>query len=227
MRLNKTFAGAAIATAALLMASAASASVTVSSFAQGWVNSFGQGNGAVDDNNTFTGNENGARYNSWAAFYIPTGVFTSADLEILASPYGVASPNQVNMYSVTTAYGALQNGTVGVAIYDDLGAGSLYGFANILDGLTTTHLGGTALADINAAAGSIFIVGFTNATLNLQDPNNVDLGVYTNGNEPDHPVLTLDTTAAVPEPATWAMMITGFGLAGATLRRRRSALAAA
>jgi len=31
--------------------------------------------------------------------------------------------------------------------------------------------------------------------------------------------------AGVPEPATWAMMIAGFGLAGATLRRRRSALA--
>jgi hypothetical protein len=32
---------------------------------------------------------------------------------------------------------------------------------------------------------------------------------------------------AVPEPASWAMMITGFGLAGATLRRRRTAAAAA
>ena len=27
--------------------------------------------------------------------------------------------------------------------------------------------------------------------------------------------------AAVPEPATWAMMIVGFGAAGALLRRRR------
>lgn len=33
--------------------------------------------------------------------------------------------------------------------------------------------------------------------------------------------------AGVPEPATWAMMIFGFGLVGATLRRRHSATAAA
>jgi hypothetical protein len=33
------------------------------------------------------------------------------------------------------------------------------------------------------------------------------------------------TVSAVPEPATWAMMITGFGLAGAAMRRRRASLA--
>jgi hypothetical protein len=32
---------------------------------------------------------------------------------------------------------------------------------------------------------------------------------------------------AVPEPASWALMISGFGLAGAALRRRRSAAATA
>lgn len=36
-----------------------------------------------------------------------------------------------------------------------------------------------------------------------------------------------DPTTAVPEPATWALMIGGFGLAGATLRRRKGLLAAA
>jgi hypothetical protein len=33
-------------------------------------------------------------------------------------------------------------------------------------------------------------------------------------------------TAGVPEPASWALMISGFGLAGASLRRRRGAVAA-
>lgn len=42
---------------------------------------------------------------------------------------------------------------------------------------------------------------------------------------PDHLVIALAPSAAVPEPATWAIMICGFGLAGAELRRRRIAAA--
>ena len=34
-----------------------------------------------------------------------------------------------------------------------------------------------------------------------------------------------DVAGTVPEPATWAMMIGGFGLAGAALRRRKAAIA--
>ena len=38
---------------------------------------------------------------------------------------------------------------------------------------------------------------------------------------PGHYSLTISaTTSGVPEPATWAMMVGGFGLMGATLRRR-------
>lgn len=42
----------------------------------------------------------------------------------------------------------------------------------------------------------------------------------------DHIVLTQTTAGGVPEPASWALMILGFGAAGAALRaRRRTALA--
>ena len=34
--------------------------------------------------------------------------------------------------------------------------------------------------------------------------------------------IGLDGSGGVPEPATWAMMIAGFGLVGATLRRRKA-----
>jgi len=37
---------------------------------------------------------------------------------------------------------------------------------------------------------------------------------------------SLSANAGVPEPASWALMIGGFGLAGAALRRRRSMVAA-
>jgi hypothetical protein len=37
----------------------------------------------------------------------------------------------------------------------------------------------------------------------------------------DDLTYTTGVTAGVPEPASWAMMILGFGAAGALLRRRR------
>ena len=54
------------------------------------------------------------------------------------------------------------------------------------------------------------------------------LSTDTNTNFPsirNFAIFTAATEAAVPEPATWAMMIGGFGMVGGTLRRRRNALA--
>ena len=50
---------------------------------------------------------------------------------------------------------------------------------------------------------------------------------FTNGTSGDN-MLGLDdvSMAAVPEPASWAMLIAGFGLTGAVMRRRRAVVAA-
>ncbi len=74
------------------------------------------------------------------------------------------------------------------------------------------------------------------ATLNIADPY-YDAGftMQYRPTEEDEPyeVLNLRFTsggflapaAAVPEPATWAMMIGGFAFAGAAMRRRRASVA--
>ncbi len=53
------------------------------------------------------------------------------------------------------------------------------------------------------------------------------LGSFPMTSGPDNYNLTISATGAVPEPASWAMLIAGFGLTGAAMRRRRSAVAAA
>ena len=63
--------------------------------------------------------------------------------------------------------------------------------------------------------------------LTLDDRGNIYL-VSDDGDGPNQSYLVkLTYTGAVPEPATWAMMIGGMGIAGGALRRRRTAAVAA
>ncbi len=65
-------------------------------------------------------------------------------------------------------------------------------------------------------------VGFTvNYNLGGATAHSITFGSDSNSFELDN----IATKGAVPEPASWAMMIAGFGLAGATLRQRRRAFA--
>jgi hypothetical protein len=50
-------------------------------------------------------------------------------------------------------------------------------------------------------------------------------GMSIDGNTIQIDNIVVDLGAAVPEPATWALMIAGFGMAGAAARRRNLALA--
>ena len=226
--MRNLFATGLVAVAIAVGGAGAAQALEISSTASGWVNSNGTSNGAAFGNNTFTGNEFGARFNSWAAFDVPVGAF--GDLELILTPdfYGASVGDQIGIYDVSTDYSAFEAGASGIAGYLDLGDGSNYGSFFALDTSTLTiALGGSALANFNSSAGGKFILGFTNLTKNATPslPGQDD-GVYTNPNG-DLKLRFAEATSAVPEPGAWAMMIVGFGAIGSTIRLRRRTMVAA
>jgi len=89
-----------------------------------------------------------------------------------------------------------------IAIYDASGA--------LLESLTLengVNLVNPGYWGFSRAAADISFVRFNNEYIGVRD-------------------ITTLTGAVVPEPASWAMLIAGFGLVGAAARRRRTAVAA-
>jgi PEP-CTERM motif len=190
---------------------------------QGWVNSNGGSNEAIPFGNTYTGNEFGLRFNSWAAFFIPAGTtWASATLSLSPSAYGDAPPSVIALFDVDGGLEPFLNTFhPGTEVYDDLGSGMQYGAATLYDSPASITLNGAALAGINGASGAYFVIGFTNQTLNGVPADTVDGGIYLGGigSEP-YLELTLSTVPAVPEPGTHAMLLAGLAVAGAAARRR-------
>ena len=206
-------------------------SMTFNSNLQGWVNSAGFGNGGANGHNTFTGNEFGARFNSWASFSLPasSGTVVTASLQLPLLRYPFQNPDQqtVGVNDVDTPLASFVSSTSGVNGYNDLGTGNPYGTVTGANEIHTVVLSAQAVADINAAIGGDFILGFTNLTLNPLDPNGVDIGIYTNGLTANNPQLILEMTGcAVPEPAgitVLAIGITSLGVCAGVRRRRMAA----
>jgi hypothetical protein len=100
------------------------------------------------------------------------------------------------LYDVSTALNTTQS-YADPSIYADLGSGVSYGAVTLFGptSLVVINLNQAGIDAINAAGdkGEFFYVGGA---------------------------LTENFGGAVPEPATWALMLAGFGLAGVALRRR-------
>lgn len=99
----------------------------------------------------------------------------------------------------------------------DVGAFGLFGVSNPLD--LSTYQGTTwspPAADPNAFIQGDFALQFVPFQDGIEQPYELTYLNYYGGSV---------SFAYVPEPAAWALMITGFGLAGAALRRRRAILA--
>jgi hypothetical protein len=222
-RVHSIAAAVALLAGSVALAPAHAEGIDVKSIVQGWVNSNGGANGAEATTNMYTGVENGTRYNSWIAFYIPPGSYSFASLSFKPDVYGDYGSNLIGIYDVAAPMQSFLNGWhPGVDVYQDLGSGAQYGTANLFNTATTVNLSGNAVYDINAAAGSYLVMGFSNLTLNGipadQDPG----GIYINGVGRGQSPLQLHLEIApVPEPGTWAMLSGGLGLLGFIARRRR------
>jgi hypothetical protein len=84
---------------------------------------------------------------------------------------------------------------------------------------------GALVGQIGTGPGSYRLIG-TNFSGNAWATGTLKLFYWDTFTPDNSGSVAADVLAAlVPEPATWAMMILGFGTAGALLRRRRDALA--
>ncbi len=77
--------------------------------------------------------------------------------------------------------------------------------------------------DIERFAGPGYIYSSRTSNGSVDHGNFESESGYTYNVDPN---WTITTTADVPEPASWALLIAGFGLTGAVMRRRRVATAA-
>ena len=188
------------------------------------------------------GTASGGSYNYWDRFYTGAGATTTdgaalsggkGDLTdgVVAPTFwyltenGAGTGPYVGWYDpvtpkpVVTFHFAGSPAIGGINIHiDNSHVGGVYAPGAILvDGISRSFTG--------PAAGAIGWVGITG--LSLTGANHTiefdqgPLHGWTFVSE-----ITFDgKSSGVPEPATWAMMIAGFGLVGATLRRRRAAFA--
>jgi hypothetical protein len=174
-----------------------------------------------------------------------TGTF-SYDAAIPASYNGTDSGGVWTVYTATAGHGfslALQSGSVAAAgaskpgssleVYnstpghpgDSFGATLTNGYNTFTGGANGGYI---SFRDANGSAfsstalpTSLDLLAFTDAKINLSFAN------YLYSYQGSITSLSLTASSAAPEPASWGMMITGFGAIGGALRRRKSTAAIA
>ena len=148
----------------------------------------------------------------------------------------VCTPTPPNIIGGTAANGTLNYGVPITASFfstANTNVKATTGFVRVLgetfpDGSTLTleayGAGGNLLGTTSVNEGNVFGTG---ATLSLTLAGIQSVRFYSNGATVGFDNFEFGTLTAVPEPASWAMMIAGFGLAGAAARRRREIAAIA
>jgi len=144
---------------------------------------------------------------------------------LTVSTTGVLKPNGNGIPDLTiTADSGFAFGDFAIRL-NQVGTISISGVGTLLDGTIVNFLLDPAMALANGATDYLISSAdpnalFTSVTLDFSGSNSMVKGLFL-GDATELP------TAAVPEPATWAMLVLGFGLVGAASRRRKVANALA
>jgi len=143
---------------------------------------------------------------------------------------GVASNSGTGVPALMQNYRAFFNGAT-VNLYQDIattiGQTYTFGFTQEMDGSSTVDTftasfgGNTVLSLSNTAGNGIFNVRSYSVTATSALTRVAFSFAGNNFQNFDNVTLQASGAAPVPEPATWAMMIGGFGLVGGALRRHR------
>ncbi len=183
-------------------------------------------------------NANGAfniLYNSATATTVsPDTRFTAGELQTLSSAnYGGASPDGGNFVALDGdifANGALSQLINGLEVGKDYALSFYWATTQLQNrvGATTERLdisfGSDSFSTPTIGIPTHGFSGWTQVTERFTATNSSQLLSFLSVGTPDGlpPVALLDgvSVEAVPEPASWAMLVIGFGLVGAAARRR-------
>ena len=213
---------AAIMTAALAMPAAAAVTFNVG---------IGSPVDAIPGNNNFQSNLNAAglyQYTAGGATISLTGKAT-VTFEFLGSESGFNDSFSAGGGAITVS----ENSSF--TAWNPVALGSLVYNAGSINDWIFTSSGGAQNKGIGTLEFGIFLPRGAVAN-GLYSSNVLYLGFddQINGDDDNHDDMIIRVTAedfggpgAVPEPASWAMLIAGFGLVGAVSRRRRGAASVA
>jgi hypothetical protein len=204
--------------------------MTLTAIDQGWINGGLGGFGVPALRNYATGRYEGNEVRAYFIFDLSNAdVFSSAKLQLaglgLLSDQGSET---VTLFAVDTDPSVLQTATGGMAAFDDLGSGTVFGSLDVraaqAQGPQEFNLNSNALSAINNARGGLFAMGAAITSLSSgagdEVVNFVSLGL--NPYPLAQLVGTVAPEAVIPVPA--AFWLFGSGLIGlAAFAKRRSA----